>query len=827
MWMLSTPNVAAQQIQDYQANPASTTSNAYPAPIKGYNVIAGTSDATLLYGSTTTYSYPNTNTVLSFTIPFDFKYGTKKLVGNSDKIYISPAWNYVMLGDESRGNGSYPISNNGTSYYRPYNGTSYYADNAICAYGGCYNSSSYIFCYAYYYNDNAPARGIWYKVEGTAPNRVLTIEFYRVGNYYYDYANSTSNMSNVSYARRYRSFQVKLYETTGTIEFHYGPRTMEYSNSSGSHYTFLMGNTYTDCQIMYRTGGGTPTAWNNPYRWIGTASGYLNSTSYSHYNHEYWYSGTYYQFSPNVPTSLVINNQTSTQLDLSWTASSFGESTWSLEYGPKGFIPGSGTVVTANTNTNFMLPISNLISDKEYDLYVYAYSDGVWGEATASNKVSFSTACATSLYQANMEDFSNYEQGLPNNCWINIQDSSMAAIGGTGEFVKNVVSYNYTFHESETEDVVYDFIYNGTDGTDGSVQKWVVPAGAMTGKFEVWGAEGGYFNNTRYKSGKGGYSKGELNLENKRGDTLYVYVGGQGRLCQVNNSYFDGGGYNGGGGGAYGYGGGGGTDVRTIKDNLYSRYIVAGGGGGASGYPQSTYTTYNYAPDAGSVTGRNGYSTSSSHYVSGGSQNAGGTPYGTSWQHGEPGSFGKGGISAPAYKETTYYGAGGGGGGWYGGAGGNSQTTTSYGRYNTAGGGGSGYVYTDNTKNSYPPGCLIDSDYYLTTTSMYSGYESMPAPEGGQTVGRSGHGAAKITCTQKRALQIDTITTPVYASNCLKIDGRNGEAVVASPALQFDNGALLGDHLLHFKAMSTKSATIYVGTIENEFKTTLENTLNE
>ena len=170
-------------------------------------------------------------------------------------------------------------------------------------------------------------------------------------------------------------------------------------------------------------------------------------------------------------------------------------------------------------------------------------------------------------------------------------------------------------------------------------------------------------------------------------------MGGQGKLCTVNNSYFDGGGYNGGGGGAYGYGGGGGTDVRTVKDNLYSRFIVAGGGG-ASGYPQTSYSTYNYAPDAGSVTGRNGYSTSSSYYVTGGSQIAGGTPSSYRWQQGEPGSFGRGGLSAPAYQEGSYYGPGGGGGGWFGGAGGNSQTTTSYGRYNTAGGGGSGYVYT-------------------------------------------------------------------------------------------------------------------------------------
>ena len=219
VWVLSIPNVTAQQIQHYQANPASTTGDRYAAPTKAYKVIAGTTNATLLYGSTTTFSLPGYNEVYSFTIPFDFKYGTEKLTVNSSQIYISPAWNYVMFGDESRGSGNYPISSSGGNYNQPCYSTDFYADNSVCAYGGNYNTNSYRFCYAYNSSDREPARGIWYKVQGTAPNRVLTIEFYKVGNYYWEYAN---NPTSSSYYNNYRSYQVKLYETSSIIEFHYG-----------------------------------------------------------------------------------------------------------------------------------------------------------------------------------------------------------------------------------------------------------------------------------------------------------------------------------------------------------------------------------------------------------------------------------------------------------------------------------------------------------------------------------------------------------------------------------------------------------------------------
>jgi len=90
----------------------------------------------------------------------------------------------------------------------------------------------------------------------------------------------------------------------------------------------------------------------------------------------------------------------------------------------------------------------------------------------------------------------------------------------------------------------------------------------------------------------------------------------------------------------------------------------------------------------------------------------------------------------------------------------------------------------------------------------------MPNPDGGTMTGRSGHGYAKITCVSKQINSIDTIITPLYDDVCLKVDGQSGESVVASSPLTFDNGATMGDHLLHFQAKSTNSATIQVGTIE-------------
>ena len=235
---------------------------------------------------------------------------------------------------------------------------------------------------------------------------------------------------------------------------------------------------------------------------------------------------------------------------------------------------------------------------------------------------------------------------------------------------------------------------------------------AGTYKLEVWGAQGGYRNNSSY-GGNGGYSSGNITLPAKT--KLYVYVGGSGRTGGTR------GGFNGGGRKSSYPGGGGATDIRINSDSLYARVIVAGGGGSdgasnkAGGY-------------AGGLTGQS----RTDNYGSGGNggtQTSGGTYRAT---------FGQGGSSS--FSSGGYPGAG--GGGWYGGGGANPDGG---GDDDRGGGGGSSYVYTEESAANYPEGCLLNSNYYLTNTELLSGNQTFRGPNGTQELGHSGDGYAKIT----------------------------------------------------------------------------------
>lgn len=114
-------------------------------------------------------------------------------------------------------------------------------------------------------------------------------------------------------------------------------------------------------------------------------------------------------------------------------------------------------------------------------------------------------------------------------------------------------------------------------------------------QFELYGASGG--GNTTYNNpvgGKGGYVKATVPL--KKGDKVYIYVGGQGetvtRGIDQEQNYVAKGGYNGGGNGSgsAGSGGGGASDIRLNGTAIGDRILVAGGGGGNgrdSNYQQS------------------------------------------------------------------------------------------------------------------------------------------------------------------------------------------------------------------------------------------------
>lgn len=251
----------------------------------------------------------------------------------------------------------------------------------------------------------------------------------------------------------------------------------------------------------------------------------------------------------------------------------------------------------------------------------------------------------------------------------------------------------------------------------GAAQSTTLPAGKYT--LTCLGAQGGYRSSSTY-GGLGGKAVGTLTLTNAT--KIYAYVGGSGNTGGTD------GGFNGGGRRKEQNGGGGATDIRIGQDSLYARVIVAGGGGSDGGRgPNGTKPR-----GGGTGGGTTGGNTTASDFGTGGygatqTGNSGGTAYVTTTQSASStaGGFGFGGSGL---KQNGGYG-GAGGGGWYGGSG---TTPDSSGDDDKGGGGGSGYVYTSDTASSYPSGCLLNSSYYLTDTSMSNGVQS-------------GNGSATIT----------------------------------------------------------------------------------
>ena len=272
----------------------------------------------------------------------------------------------------------------------------------------------------------------------------------------------------------------------------------------------------------------------------------------------------------------------------------------------------------------------------------------------------------------------------------------------------------------------------------GSAIQITLPKGSY--KLECWGAQGGTSTkNSLGVGGLGGYAAGTLTLNTNT--ILYLLSGGQGSSTTKTNTQ-QGGGFNGGGHGTTtntSYpctGGGGASDIRIGQNSLYARVIVAGGGGGGF---YGTKSNYAEGGRGGGTDGSQGYHLgSSTSYTSGvgGSQTSPGTSYfGTSVASStrtDGGGFGQG---ANALTNASY--SVGGGGGWYGG--GSARRA--------GGGGGSGYVYNSSSSANYPSGCLLNSDYYLSNTSLLGVGDLWNSPDGATESGHSGNGYVRITCT--------------------------------------------------------------------------------
>ncbi len=317
---------------------------------------------------------------------------------------------------------------------------------------------------------------------------------------------------------------------------------------------------------------------------------------------------------------------------------------------------------------------------------------------------------------------------------------------------QTIISISATGHIVVDERCVEGNVFNFTQKDE--IQEFKVPCSG-TYKLETWGASGGDINDN-YRGGYGGYSVGSIFL--KARNTIYVVVGGQGKINEDGNEIAMGG-YNGGGNGRIPSilvsrrvtGGGGATHIGKstgmlkVFENIISDLYIVSAGGSGNFYYSSNYKNTKVG-DAGGYVGSygKGYNLIESYefYASGGSQNGPGE------QGAYFGQFGEAFINNGTVNDVA-----GAGGGLYGG---NVSTYCA--------GGGSSYIgnslLTD--KSMYCFDCeesldLNKPEIFTVSTTGDSNYrDTLNCPNGYSEnavskCAKKGDGYARITLISKNS----------------------------------------------------------------------------
>ena len=251
-------------------------------------------------------------------------------------------------------------------------------------------------------------------------------------------------------------------------------------------------------------------------------------------------------------------------------------------------------------------------------------------------------------------------------------------------------------------------------------QRFKVPSGVTQLTITADGAMGGGYSKPKDGNPGGLGAKVKATIPVMSGQVLIINVGGRGIRNQHSGG---GGGYNGGGAaGEDAFGGGGSSDVRTAKDGLADRLVVAGGGGGSgetgeesscsgsscsysSGFYELLFggtggvggATTGGRGGTGADGGGGGAGASQTHGGAGGaglrgSSSSFSSHYGCKAIDGSKGNLFNGGAGA---SDSCGPAGGGGGGGYYGGGGGggggyDDNVATGSISYESGGGGGGG-----------------------------------------------------------------------------------------------------------------------------------------
>lgn len=104
-----------------------------------------------------------------------------------------------------------------------------------------------------------------------------------------------------------------------------------------------------------------------------------------------------------TPNTVSINNITDVSMDISWAGIA---PLYSVEYGPQGFTPGTGTYQTTATNN---LTISGLTANTDYSVYIRALCSPTDSSSLAMNNVSSACGFVDPPYIQNFDSETLYE----------------------------------------------------------------------------------------------------------------------------------------------------------------------------------------------------------------------------------------------------------------------------------------------------------------------------------------------------------------------------------------------------------------------------------
>ncbi|MEI6507268.1 MAG: T9SS type A sorting domain-containing protein [Bacteroidota bacterium] len=213
------------------------------------------------------------------------------------------------------------------------------------------------------------ASSLVYKTSGTAPNRLLTVEWIN-----FDKWNSSTGSIN---------FQLKLYETTGVIEYSYGTMTagsLAYVYVCGINSTWASGAP-TAAQLLTQQTANTATFNSTPQNNLATIPA----------------SNSKLTFTPTTPsaapTSITFSSVTKTSMNLNWSDNASNE---------VGYVIYNST---DNVNFNFVsqtaanattAAITGLNSGTTYYWKVYAITDGKLSSALSGTRATSSSSNITS-----------------------------------------------------------------------------------------------------------------------------------------------------------------------------------------------------------------------------------------------------------------------------------------------------------------------------------------------------------------------------------------------------------------------------------------------